>query len=184
MANPSCQHRSNRHPPPLLAGTNRALRHLPGIGAPYLRLLPMKRARGSALRKRRRKKRRKERIMIMRGMTMRMDSQPLGLRVSNRCRLEGQQRNWQRRQLQASLSLPRPLPRRRTGDERRQSEVRANPALHRRGKESRRVLLLSVGEAEVEVGVKKEEGGVEVGDGAGGAEGEAGRRTWTRWMSR
>lgn len=115
---------------------------------------------------------------------MRTGNRPLGLRVSNRRTLEGQWRNQQGRRLQASLSLPRPLPHRRIGDERRQSEARASRALHRRRRESRKVLQPSAAEAEVGAGVKAGEAGVEVGDEEGGAEGEEGRRKWTGWMSR
>jgi hypothetical protein len=118
-------------------------------------------------------------------MSMRTSSQSPGLRVSNRRRLEGWERNRRGRRPRASLCLPRPLPCRRRGDERCQSEPRVSRALYRG--ESRRLLLLSVvGEAgdEVEAGAGHE---VEAGTGHevdGAEEGEEGRKMWTRWMSR
>ena len=117
---------------------------------------------------------------------MRTSQQPLGLLVISRHMLEGRERNWQGRLLQASLSpLPRPLPCSPRGDEQHQSGPEVSRAMYRCRRESRRVVpLLSVGEAEVEEGVEVE-AEAEAGDGdeAEGAV-EEGRKKWTRWMYR
>ena len=110
--------------------------------------------------------------------------QPPGLRVTSRHMLEGHERNWQGRLLQASQSPPPPpLPCSPRGDEQHRSGPEVSQAMYRCRRESRRVVpLLSVGEAEVEEGVEVE---AEAGDGdeAEGAV-EEGRKKWTRWMYR
>ena len=180
--------RGNRPPlPQLQVGINSVQRHPPRIGLRYPLLLPMKRARRNVLRKGRGRIRIKERIRtrirIRTGTRMRTSHQPSGLQVISRHKPEGRERNWQERQLQASLSPPLPLPRRRRGDERHRSGPEVSRALHRYRREGRRDPLWSAGEAEAEEGEEVAEAGD--GDQVGEAEeAEEARKNWTRWMYR